>query len=191
MLKLWNADTGKEVKSLGGHTGSITSVFLLPKRDISSCGERVVLIFLCLCFCLCLSIYFSLKDLFLERIPLTTMFNPLFVLQPLWSGSFERRHSLWRRVYPRNVSLGNCILSNQLLKTNLSCNIPTDAALQFRFFFFRKWSPFSSFAMSICRSVSVGQKVFLSVICPSFFLPVFSLLLYLPHILPVLFDFPV
>ena len=60
MLKLWNADTGKEVKSLGGHTGSITSVFLLPKRDISSCGERVVWIFLCLCFCLCLSICFSL-----------------------------------------------------------------------------------------------------------------------------------
>lgn len=83
MLKLWNADTGKEVKSLGGHTGSITSVFLLPKRDISSCGERVVLIFLCLCFCLCLSIYFSLYDLTLERIPLTTMFNSLFVLQPL------------------------------------------------------------------------------------------------------------
>lgn len=93
---------------------------------------------------------------------------------------------------PSNCQLSKLYLSTQLLNTNISCNILTDAAPQFRFFFFfRKWSPFSSFAMSICRSVSVGQTVFLSVICPSFCLPVFSLLLYLPHILPVLFDLPV
>ncbi|KAL9971046.1 hypothetical protein ACROYT_G023529 [Oculina patagonica] len=37
MLKLWDADTGREMRSMGGHTGTITSVFLLPKKDMSSC----------------------------------------------------------------------------------------------------------------------------------------------------------
>ena len=39
MLKLWDADTGREMRSMGGHTGTITSVFLLPKKGMSSCGE--------------------------------------------------------------------------------------------------------------------------------------------------------
>ena len=118
------------------------------------------------------------------------MFNPLFVLQPLWSGSFERRHSLWRRVYPRNVSLGNCILSNQLLKTNLSCNIPTDAALQFRFFslendpLFRLLQCLSvdlspSVRRSFCRS-SVHPFVYLCFLCCSIcliYFPFYSIFL--------------
>ncbi|XP_020630530.1 probable E3 ubiquitin ligase complex SCF subunit sconB [Orbicella faveolata] len=37
MLKLWDADTGREMRSMGGHTGTITSVFLLPKKGMSSC----------------------------------------------------------------------------------------------------------------------------------------------------------
>ena len=33
MLKFWNADTGREIKSMGGHSGTITSVLLLPKEN--------------------------------------------------------------------------------------------------------------------------------------------------------------
>ena len=123
------------------------------------------------------------------------MFNPLFVLQPLWSGSFERRHSLWRRVYPRNVSLGNCILSNQLLKTNLSCNIPTDAALQFRVFslendpLFRLLQCLSvdlspSVRRSFCRS-SVHPFVYLCFLCCSI------CLIYFPFYSIFLSKFPI
>ncbi|XP_068753780.1 uncharacterized protein [Montipora capricornis] len=32
MLKLWDADSGRETRSMGGHTGTITSVFLVPKE---------------------------------------------------------------------------------------------------------------------------------------------------------------
>ena len=39
MLKLWDADTGQEMRSMGGHSGSVTSVLLLPNKDVSSCGE--------------------------------------------------------------------------------------------------------------------------------------------------------
>ena len=87
MLKLWDADTGREMRSMGGHTGTITSVFLLPKKGMSSCGEwdclsvsvrwpvhppnclsclfTCLLVFLssCLSVCLsvCLSIYLCLR----------------------------------------------------------------------------------------------------------------------------------
>ena len=33
MLKFWNADTGREIKSMGGHSGTITSVLLVPKEN--------------------------------------------------------------------------------------------------------------------------------------------------------------
>ena len=39
MLKLWDADTGREMRSMGGHTGTITSVFLVPNMEISASGE--------------------------------------------------------------------------------------------------------------------------------------------------------
>ena len=43
MLKLWDADTGREMRSMGGHTGTITSVFLVPNKDMSSSGKCVFL----------------------------------------------------------------------------------------------------------------------------------------------------
>ena len=30
MLKLWDADSGRELRSMGGHTGTVTSVVLVP-----------------------------------------------------------------------------------------------------------------------------------------------------------------
>ena len=39
MLKLWDADTGREMRSMGGHTGTITSVFLVPNMEMSAGGE--------------------------------------------------------------------------------------------------------------------------------------------------------
>ncbi|XP_074625299.1 uncharacterized protein LOC141883651 [Acropora palmata] len=36
MLKFWNADTGREIKSMGGHSGTITSVLLVPKENNAS-----------------------------------------------------------------------------------------------------------------------------------------------------------
>ena len=39
MLKLWDADTGREMRSMGGHTGTITSVFLVPSMEMSASGE--------------------------------------------------------------------------------------------------------------------------------------------------------
>ena len=38
MLKLWDADTGREMRSMGGHTGTITSVLLVPNKDMLSSG---------------------------------------------------------------------------------------------------------------------------------------------------------
>ena len=38
MLKLWDADSGRETRSMGGHTGTITSVFLVPKEKTSESG---------------------------------------------------------------------------------------------------------------------------------------------------------
>jgi WD40 repeat protein len=32
-VKVWNADTGEELKSLGGHEGAVTSVVLLPEQE--------------------------------------------------------------------------------------------------------------------------------------------------------------
>lgn len=43
MLKLWNADTGQEIKSMGGHSGTITAVLLVPKENngmVSVADER-------------------------------------------------------------------------------------------------------------------------------------------------------
>lgn len=31
MLKVWDADTGQELRSMGGHTGGITAVTLVKK----------------------------------------------------------------------------------------------------------------------------------------------------------------
>ena len=39
MLKLWDADTGREMRSMGGHTGTITSVYLVPNTDLSCRGK--------------------------------------------------------------------------------------------------------------------------------------------------------
>ena len=33
MLKVWDTDAGQEVRSIGGHTGGITSVVLVKKDD--------------------------------------------------------------------------------------------------------------------------------------------------------------
>ena len=49
MLKLWDADTGREMRSMGGHTGTITSVILVPNKDMSSSGAFVCL-FVCSVF---------------------------------------------------------------------------------------------------------------------------------------------
>ena len=45
MLKLWDADTGREMRSMGGHTGTITSVLLVPNKDMSSSGEFCYVLF--------------------------------------------------------------------------------------------------------------------------------------------------
>ena len=78
MLKLWDADTGREMRSMGGHTGTITSVFLLPKKGMSSCGEwdclsvcvrLPVYPFICVSICpsvcvsVCLSVYHAILHL--------------------------------------------------------------------------------------------------------------------------------
>ena len=39
MVKVWDADTGAEVRSLGGHTGTITSLMILPPQVCQRLGE--------------------------------------------------------------------------------------------------------------------------------------------------------
>ena len=46
MLKLWDADTGREMRSMGGHTGTITSVFLVPNMEMSADGEYYSIFYL-------------------------------------------------------------------------------------------------------------------------------------------------
>ena len=46
MLKLWDADTGREMRSMGGHTGTITSVFLVPNMEMSAGGEYYSIFYL-------------------------------------------------------------------------------------------------------------------------------------------------
>lgn len=38
MLKLWDADTGQEIRSMGGHTGTVTSVRLIPNTGKENGG---------------------------------------------------------------------------------------------------------------------------------------------------------
>ena len=39
MLKLWDADSGRELRSMGGHTGTVTSVVLLPNKEGETSGK--------------------------------------------------------------------------------------------------------------------------------------------------------
>ena len=39
MLKLWDADTGQELRSMGGHTGTVTSVRLVPYKEREGGGK--------------------------------------------------------------------------------------------------------------------------------------------------------
>ena len=39
MVKVWDADTGAEVRSLGGHTGTVTSLMILPHQVCQKLGS--------------------------------------------------------------------------------------------------------------------------------------------------------
>ena len=43
MLKLWDCDSGKEIRSMGGHTGGITSVLLIRKDDHGRSGGKNII----------------------------------------------------------------------------------------------------------------------------------------------------
>ena len=42
MVKVWNADSGEELKSLGGHEGAVTSVVILPEQEQLEIGTMVI-----------------------------------------------------------------------------------------------------------------------------------------------------
>ena len=41
MLKVWDTNTGEEIRSMGGHTGGITSVVLVKKDSQGTVGDVV------------------------------------------------------------------------------------------------------------------------------------------------------
>lgn len=41
MVKVWNADSGEELKSFGGHEGAVTSVVIIPGEDQLQIGMCV------------------------------------------------------------------------------------------------------------------------------------------------------
>jgi hypothetical protein len=42
MLKVWDTVTGEEVRSMGGHTGGITSVILVKKDNQGNLSSTVL-----------------------------------------------------------------------------------------------------------------------------------------------------